>query len=290
MTRDIIGAQHSGFRLAVQIRHDFDDGDLDEGATPDAVIDNMNELLPLLENEISKGIRNEAAVEGRRIKGLFFDAGKILYHRPHKGQHLKEFLAKNNGMPHPNIIRERTKLKDQAFKGELDLDEYYEKLIRLYGFSNPKLIAEGVKAIVLDRTTVEIFEGVPETLKVLKEKGFILGIITDTATPIHVKLDWFEKAGFGKVWDAIISSNEIGVRKNAPVIFEEAYIGTGLTAQETIFIGHKAFELNSAHSVGMTTIAFNNTDRAVADFYIKKFSDLLTIPLIQNNSRNHSGS
>jgi len=284
ITRDIIGAQHSGFRMTVQIRHAFDDGDADTGATPDAVINNMLELLPILENEKKKGIQSETATRGRKIKGLFFDAGNILYCRPHRGQYIKKFLAENKPNPPPNIIRERMKLKDLAFHGVLDRQAYYEKLIRLYGFVDPTVIAEGVNALIMDATTVEIIEGVPETLNALKKEGYILGIITDTATPIHIKLNWFDQAGFGHIWDSIISSKEIGSRKPAAVLYEEAFLRTGLKVDEAVFIGHRASELKGARSVGMATIAFNHTNHAVADFYIKKFNDLLEVPLLKQTN------
>ncbi len=51
--RDILGAKRAGFRLAVQIRHDFEHGEVDEGATPDAVIDHMTELLEILQTEMN---------------------------------------------------------------------------------------------------------------------------------------------------------------------------------------------------------------------------------------------
>jgi putative hydrolase of the HAD superfamily len=284
LNRDIIGAKRSGFRLAVQIRHHFDEGDVDEGAAPDAVIEDMLELLPLLESEAKFGLRSQAAHNGRKINGIFFDAGNILYHRPHRGQYIKQFLAVNMHSPVPNMIRKRMKLKDLAFQGVLDRDAYYEKLIRLYGFDDPQVIAQGVTALVQDATTVEIIKGVPETLKALKASGFILGIITDTATPISAKLNWFEEAGFGHVWDSIISSRELGTRKPAPVIYEEAFLRTGLKVDEAVFVGHKASELKGARSVGMATIAFNYSPSAVADFYISKFSDLLKVPLLNDHS------
>jgi putative hydrolase of the HAD superfamily len=45
VVRDIDGARRAGFGLAIQIRHDFEHGENDKGFKPDAVIDNMTELL-----------------------------------------------------------------------------------------------------------------------------------------------------------------------------------------------------------------------------------------------------
>jgi len=113
-------------------------------------------------------------------------------------------------------------------------------------------------------------------------KGFILGIITDTAMPFTRKLNWFDEHGFGRVWDVVISSKEIGVRKPAPSMYEEAIIQTGLKPEEAVFVGHKTHELVGARAVGFKTIAFNYDADAPADVYIENFSDLLQVPLLVN--------
>jgi HAD superfamily hydrolase (TIGR01549 family) len=280
INRDILGATRSGFRLAIQIRHPYDDGEPDLGAIPDAIIDNMQELIPILENELEKEKHNKQPVKNYKVKGIFFDAGNILYYKPRKGANVRRFISKYKLHSKVDVREEKRKLKDLAFHGRIDRYDFYEQVIRLYGVTDPDILAEGITAMVRDATTVEIIKGVPETLKALKEKGFILGIISDTATPMQVKLDWFTKAGFGNVFDSFISSKEIGIRKPASLIYEEAYRKVGLQADEAVFVGHKASELKGARESGMATIAFNYDKNAKADFYVEKFSDLLDVKIL----------
>jgi putative hydrolase of the HAD superfamily len=87
--------------------------------------------------------------------------------------------------------------------------------------------------------------------------GYMLGIVTDTANPVHAKLSWFERGGFGHVWDSIISSKELGTRKPDPKIYHAALQQLGLTPDQAVFVGHKASELDGARAIGMKTIAFN---------------------------------
>ena len=148
----------------------------------------------------------------------------------------------------------------------------------------PILVEEGIRAQAQDDDTVAIHEGVPETINALKQQGYLLGIITDTALPISTKLGWFEQHGFGNLWDVVISSKEIGVRKPAPILYEEAVQQTRLKACETAFIGHRAYELEGARAVGMRTIAYNFDEGSIADEYIENFRDLLTIPLLEEKS------
>lgn len=283
INRDIVGAKRSGFRLAVQIKHEYDDGFKDEGAIPDAIIRNMEELIPIIKDEMEKAYY-QISPNGNSVKAIFFDAGDVLYHRPNKEENLKKFLGKVEINPEPDIETERIRLKNLAFSGQMGRHVYYENVLRLYGISDPSLIAEGVEAMSEDDNTVEIINGVPETIRKLKEKGFVLGIITDTALPIYKKLNWFDQNGFGGLWDVFISSKEMGVRKPEHDMYEKAIRQVGVCPSETIFVGHKISELEGAHSVGMKTVAFNYENGTSADFYIDNFCELLKVPIIEKEN------
>ncbi len=51
IARDIVGARRAGYGYAVQILNEFDHGEHDEGAVPDAVIHRMDELLGFIDRE-----------------------------------------------------------------------------------------------------------------------------------------------------------------------------------------------------------------------------------------------
>lgn len=287
INRDILGAHRSGFRLAVQIHHQYDDGEIDGGAEPEAVIENMLELLPILEKELKKDLLGEEKLKYRRIKAIFFDAGDILYYRPQKQENFKNFLVGKQLNPVSDLEARVKEVRELAFQGRLERHEYYRQTVMLYGLTNESDIEAGVAALDLDDDTVAIHEGVPETIRALKERGFILGIITDTALPYTVKLKWFEQYGFGHLWDIIISSKDLGVRKPAPILYEEAILQTGLKPNEAVFVGHKAYELEGARKAGFQTIAFNYEKAAVADEYVKKFRDLLSTNLLNDQKKEH---
>jgi putative hydrolase of the HAD superfamily len=281
INRDVLGARRSGFRLAIQIHHQFDDGDLDEGATPDAILENMLELIPIIEKELEKDRMFEAAHKDRKVKAFFFDAGDILYYRPQKQVNFNEFLNGKHLNPDPDLAEKAKKVRELAFQGKLDRHEYYRQTVLLYGLTAPNEIEAGVAALDLDDDTVAIYEGVPETIRALKEQGYILGIITDTALPYTVKLKWFEQYGFGHLWDIIVSSKDLGIRKPAPILYEEAILQTGLKPEEAVFVGHKAYEIEGARKAGFKTVAFNYEKSAIADVYIEKFDELLSIDLLE---------
>lgn len=287
VARDIVGARKAGYRLAVQISHDYDHGEEDDGPEPDAVIAQMTDLLDILKAETGKSnfIGKSAAQSQNQIRALLFDAGDILYHRPDGDRKLQAFLSEL-GIAGKEIKQEKKEeLKKQAFNGSISRAQYQQAFLRMYGITDPELVGRGCWAMEEDDNEIQFFKGVPETLQSLKEKGFMLGIVTDTANPIHVKLNWFERGGFGHVWDSIISSQEIGVQKPDPRIYAAALQQLGLTAGQAVFVGHNPVELEGAQGMGMKTIAFNYEITAKADYFIGKFADLLKVPVISASDK-----
>jgi putative hydrolase of the HAD superfamily len=277
IVRDIEGARRAGFGLAIQIRHDFEHGENDTGYTPDAVIDNMTELLDILKE---KRDCKQTPKDARKIRALIFDAGDILYFRPQRGSSFASFLKGLGLEISPTHNQQKKEIEYQAYRGQITHDEYRESVVRLYGITEPEQLARGKQALIDDDANVAFFDRVPETLLALKEQGYLLGIVTDTANSISAKLSWFERGGFGHVWDSIISSLDIGTRKPDPKIYQAALHQLGLTPDQAIFVGHRVSELDGARAVGMQTVAFNYDKDASADYFIEKFSDLLKVPVL----------
>ncbi len=277
--RDILGAKRAGFQLSVQIVHNFKHGETDSGATPDVVIRNMMEFVDVLRAE-SINPSHPQRLTDRKIRALLFDAGDILYYRPQEGRRLPCFLRELGIEVKDDQYIDKESLVNMAYQGLINQDQFREAVLRLYGVTQSEDIAHGKQLLNEEDNSVVFFEGVQATLFALKNSGYLLGILTDTANPISVKLSWFEQGGFGNVWDSIISSKELGIRKPDPRIYRAALQQLGLSADQVIFVGHKASELDGAKAVGIATVAFNNDPDARADLFITHFSDLLKVPLL----------
>lgn len=278
-SRDILGSKKAGYQLAIQVRHDFDIDKNTAEIKPDHYLQNISDLIPIIEKANHKKVKGQPPLK-RKIKVIFFDAGDILYHRPNKARHLNKFLTQHGINPEVINKSKREKLIDAAYQGKLGRHDCYKQILKLYGITDDIDIQAGMHAMGLDDKSVEIMPQVPETLHELKRKGFRLGIITDTALPIHVKLKWFDEAGFGDVWSTITSSKVLGYRKPNPKIYRHAMEQAQVSAGEAIFVGHKAYELTGASQMGLITVAYNYEKDANADFFIENFNDLKTLPIL----------
>ena len=153
-------------------------------------------------------------------------------------------------------------------RGVLDPDQRKEYTIRITHYSND----------------VQPTPGNRETLSELKQRGFILGIITDTIYPLEWKVRRLEKAGVAEFIGIIACSTDLGVHKPDPAIYSYAIKQANLKHGETAFVGHLGSELQGAQKAGMITIGMDdaeNDTRAAADYYCKSLPDLLTLPIFQ---------
>lgn len=281
VNRDILGAKKAGFRLAVQIQHDFEHGEADEGATPDLILDNMNEFLDLLHKEAQADHLNQPAkLSGNKIRAVLFDADGVLYYRKNKDREINSFIMRYGFPCKGNPEVEINHLRHQAFIGRLTFEQYKTGVLNLYGITDPALVSKGLKTALQEKNKILFFKDTLDTLKALKARSLYLGIITDTAQPLHVKLSKLERGGFGHLWDSITPSNEVGVQKPHPRIYQLALDQLRLTPNQAMFVGHKAIELDGARDVGMKTVAFNYDPDVKADFYIQNFSELVSLPIL----------
>lgn len=213
------------------------------------------------------------------LRALLFDAGDVLYHRPHKNQFLIPFLH-DLGLD-PNQVDQIAKrdLQMRAWCGAISYADYQPQFLRLHGVPDEH-IARGLATLEREEESVEFFDGVRETLHELRARGFLLGVITDTATPEKIKMQRFARGGFGDVWSVYVSSCAVGVRKPDPRMYTTALDALNLRADESVFVGHKPRELVGARAVGMKTAAFNYDANAPADIYLEHFSELLKVSAI----------
>lgn len=290
IARDIVGARKAGYKLAIQIQHDFEHGEDDEGPPPDATISHMTELVDILRTELNRSMDNALAEArpSRPIRALLFDAGDILYFRPHRGHELVAFLKELSLDVEETSKAQKKSITLLAYQGQINQEQYREAILRMYGLTQPEHIERGKRILDEDDNNLQFFDGVQKTLLALKKMGYLLGIVTDTAAPVHVKLRWFERGGFGHVWDTIISSAELGVQKPDAQIYQAALRQLGLHPAQAVFVGHNASELEGARAVGMKTVAFNYDKAAKADYYIEHFAGLLDLPFVNQTEMQRS--
>ena len=216
------------------------------------------------------------------MKAIFFDANGVIYYRCEQNRYLKDFLLKNKlALPSGDMLSAQTeKIHDAALKGQVPQEDYWNAILEACGVKDLSLLKKGRAAIKKDHENIVLFPMVKVTLDSLKERGFLVGIVTDAGVSKSTKLAWFKKQGLDIAWDAYANSMDLKTRKPDLYMFEAALEEAGVTADETVFVGHDARELNGARRAGLRTIAFNFDPDVEADYFVDKFEDLLTLPFL----------
>lgn len=219
------------------------------------------------------------------LTAVLMDAGGVLYHRPRQDRHLTAFLE-----GHGLTLRHR-RVADRALRaalfdvrsGRIDLDTFYDAVLRVHGIEDEALFPAGREALLQDAADIELYPGVRETLDALEAAGIRLGVVSDSGHVAGEKIAWLAQRGLSpSLWAAFVVSSEVGSLKLDCTPFTHALDRLEVPADAVAFVGHATEELRCAGELGMTTIAFMPDDLAApSDHVIGSFyglGDLLLGP------------
>ncbi|MFQ5965396.1 MAG: HAD family hydrolase [Candidatus Scalinduaceae bacterium] len=102
---------------------------------------------------------------------------------------------------------------------------------------------------------LDVYEDAEQTLMALRQKGFRLAAITNSAWSGELIEGDLKRFGIARFFEAVFVSSDVGFRKPSHVIFERALKELGLDASECIFVGDSIIEdIQGAQRVGMTAV------------------------------------
>ena len=171
------------------------------------------------------------------------------------------------------LIKEDPNLMNQI--SDLRKLMFYELNIRAgYGKEESENMAERAFEIYFKgRNTVTFYEGVIETLELLKN-DYSLGVVTNGNADLKV-------IGIDNLFDYIFSAADLNAHKPDPVMFEAVINKTGLKANEICHIGdHPINDVKASLEFGMTPLWFNNekTEFPIKEIQVLEFSDWYSLP------------
>lgn len=187
------------------------------------------------------------------IKTVFLDAGNTLVSmdfawvlnelEPFGLTCTVEQLRRAEAASRPKVSKELLRFKSTESK---DTFRFYVKTI-LENLPENTLSDHGNKKRILNtmlpilrapgramRLWSYILPGVPEALKMLKENGFQLAVVSNSDGSVEKGLN---DLGLGEYFHAIIDSHVIGFEKPNPKLFEHALMMCGTDPKHTVHVG-----------------------------------------------------
>lgn len=219
------------------------------------------------------------------IKAVFFDLDDTIVDTTRLAE-----MARRNAIE--NMIRHGLPVDFDTAYGELleliseygsNFPRHFDYLLRRLELPyNPKWISAGV--IAYHNTKIAYLKsvrGARRTLLRLKKEGYVLGIITD-GDPVK-QWEKILRLELDEYFDHVFISDELGVKKPHPKIFQKALQKANLKAEEAVMVGDRLYsDIYGAKRVGMTTVWFRYgkyADRELeyldyADFTISSLEEL----------------
>ena len=125
-----------------------------------------------------------------------------------------------------------------------------------------------------------------ETIERLAETDRHVGVISDVDHEEGKRL--LETFGVGRHFDSFTTSEEVGLKKPDPEIFETALEKAGVDGPESVMIGDRyANDMEGAKAVGMTTIAYGADDGPAVDHHVDDLREILALlPAEEQSTQN----
>ncbi|WP_297506955.1 TIGR02253 family HAD-type hydrolase [Thermococcus sp.] len=210
------------------------------------------------------------------IKAVFFDLDDTIVDTTRLAE-----MARRNAIE--NMIRHGLPVDFDTAYGELleliseygsNFPRHFDYLLRRLELPyNPKWVSAGV--IAYHNTKIAYLKsvrGARRTLLRLKKEGYVLGIITD-GDPVK-QWEKILRLELGEYFDHVFISDELGVKKPHPKIFQKALQKANLKAGEAVMVGDRLYsDIYGAKRVGMTTIWFRYGKYADRELEYRKYAD-----------------
>jgi len=187
------------------------------------------------------------------IKAIIFDFGDVFAKNIMRSIYYE--TSKRTGANFDVVISEYHKLMPLIQRGKIMMDEFWKAYAQKLN-SDPILIE-----VVWNQTfekNIEINKNVESIIKKLKKLGYKVAVCTNTIkafSDIHIKNNDYA------IFDFVIISCEIGMRKPDREIYEFVLKKLNVEPEECVFIDNELENVEGAKKAGMKTILFENANQ-----------------------------
>jgi len=141
---------------------------------------------------------------------------------------------------------------------ELDLITTFDDVLaQTLGLTVPADVVQHV--VALDHSayskTITVSGETLSVLRTLRERGLLLGLVSNVALLPHLMRADLESLGILDLLDATTFSSEVGTRKPDPAIFADALTKLGVEAASAVFVGDRVLDdVGGAKRAGMHAV------------------------------------
>jgi epoxide hydrolase-like predicted phosphatase len=196
------------------------------------------------------------ATKGSGLKGLLVDYGGVLTTSPFDS--FAQFCAKEGLAPETvaRSLRNDRRCRELLIgveTGRLAEEEFEARLAAILEVPSPDLIARMFAGSRPDPTMTA-------AVRAAHRAGVRTALVSNSWGTRR-----YDRALLEELFDAVLISGEVGIRKPAPEIYELAAERIGVPSRECVFVDDLAFNLNAAIELGMTPVHHVRSEQTVAE-------------------------
>jgi putative hydrolase of the HAD superfamily len=154
---------------------------------------------------------------------------------------------------HPLFELETGRMSERDFLGRLGtvLSEELGRPVQLHGFGEAYF------------AKLKPNDAMIEAMRALRGRGFRMALLTNNVREWQPL--WRPMLPVDEIFEVLVDSGFVGMRKPDPEIYELTLERLGLPAQECLFVDDTELNCNTATGLGMTAVHFRDTDQALAE-------------------------
>jgi len=115
----------------------------------------------------------------------------------------------------------------------------------------------------------------PETIEVLEyfyNKGYKMGVISDTSPSLEYTL---QQLGIARYFTSFTTSSLVGAGKPSPIIFNAALNAQGVSAAESLYVDDYKREADGAREQGFTAFLIDRTGEDTGEWSIRNLKEII---------------
>ena len=137
--------------------------------------------------------------------------------------------------------------------GVLDEDEFEPQFAELLGVAAPDLIERMFAGSAPD-------EEMLDAVRRARQRGVRTGLISNSWGTRR-----YDRAQLAQLFDGIVISGEVGMRKPTTEIYELGAQSIGLEPEQCVFVDDLPFNLKPAAELGMATVHHTSSEQTIAE-------------------------
>ena len=191
-----------------------------------------------------------------KIDTIFFDWGGVVANDP--GDDFLGQLLKNIGATDEQIAAIFETYMKRFMRGQITEQEYWQKIKRNFELSIPDTISDEFmkwNGLIANQAILDL-------ISELRQNGLKVAILSNVIEPTYNVL---KKAGYYDLFDETIASCKVGFAKPEREIYQISLNKLGKTADKSLFIDDKQWNLDPASQMGFSVVLAENPAQIIRD-------------------------